>query len=68
MMATDSLVFCYSEKMAEEGGNLRNGHPRIVTPSKMEESSMKIDKTIFKMSSKIHHPRVKWREEGGSAK
>ena len=43
-MATDSLVFCYSEKMAEEGGNLRNGHPRIVTPSKMEESSMKIEK------------------------
>ena len=42
-MATDSLVFCHSEEMEEEGGNSRKGHPRIVTPSRMEENLMKIE-------------------------
>ena len=36
-MVTDRSCFRHSEKMEEEARNSRKGHPRIATPSRMEE-------------------------------
>ena len=46
-MATDRSCFRHNEKMEEEERNSRKGHPRIATPSMMEEKIDEVEKDIF---------------------